>query len=491
MQQYVKLALPPGVARTGTEYAVQGRYFDSNLVRWFQGSLQPIGGWRAFGSSSVTGKARAMVSWVDNSNTIWAAIGTHSGLFVVTQTAAISDITPSGFTSGREDADFGGGYGSANYGASTYGTPRADVNVINKAAMWTLDVFGQHLVGIMPEDETLYKWELNTSNAAAAISGAPTGNAVICTNDLFVMVLGADGNPRKVQWSDRGDETTWTPSATNLAGDANLQTNGSLVCGKRYQGGEILFTTTDAHLARYVGGTSVYLFEQLASGCGIVSAQAAAVVGPRVFWMSQNTFWQFSGVASPMKCDVQDYVFSNLNKSQVSKVFALHNQEFGEVTWFYPFGESLEPDAYVTYSYLEGHWSIGALSRTAATRSGAFANILMLDDSGSIYEHEIGNDRGGVTGTAKAAPIELGAGDRFMYARQYVPDEGTVGSSEIKFFSRLYPNDTESVYGPIQSANPADLRFSGRQVAWEYRIDSGETARIGVPRIRIIPGGFR
>ena len=42
---------------------------------------------------------------------------------------------------------------------------------------------------------------------------------------------GAGGNPRKVQWSDREDNTLWTPAATNEAGDLELNTSGQIMAG--------------------------------------------------------------------------------------------------------------------------------------------------------------------------------------------------------------------------------------------------------------------
>lgn len=42
----VPLKLPPGMSRPGTVYDARGRWYDGNLVRWYDGVLQPIGGWR-------------------------------------------------------------------------------------------------------------------------------------------------------------------------------------------------------------------------------------------------------------------------------------------------------------------------------------------------------------------------------------------------------------------------------------------------------------
>jgi hypothetical protein len=40
------LKLPTGMARPGTKYDAKGRWYDGTLVRWYEGVMQPIGGWQ-------------------------------------------------------------------------------------------------------------------------------------------------------------------------------------------------------------------------------------------------------------------------------------------------------------------------------------------------------------------------------------------------------------------------------------------------------------
>ena len=42
----IPLKFPPGVFRNGTELDATGRWHDSNLCRWHDQTLKPIGGWR-------------------------------------------------------------------------------------------------------------------------------------------------------------------------------------------------------------------------------------------------------------------------------------------------------------------------------------------------------------------------------------------------------------------------------------------------------------
>lgn len=493
----IKLALPPGMLRTGTIYQAQGRWYQGNAVRWRNDggtyALEPIGGWVVRTTSAMTGAARAALAWVDNDNTRWQLYGTNSHLYALTQSGvAPADITPSGFTSGTVDATAGGGYGAGPYGASAYGTPRADSGTYQEVGMWTLDTFGEIPYGMMAADANLYKWDLNTGNVATAVSGAPQGSAVCVTPERFIFVLGAGGDNRKVQWPDQETDSDWTPTSTNQAGDFNIETSGKLMCGKRIRGGTLIWTDADVHLASYIGLPFVYRFDRVGENCGIISRGAAVVTGNMAFWMGNGRFYQFDGVSHEINCDVAEGVFNDFNSAQKSKVVAYHEPKFSEVWWFYPSGASTEIDRAVVYNYEGGFWFIhDDISRLSAISRGVFDNPLMVDADGYVWNHETGYEYDGATPYAESGPYELGEGDQIMRARKLIADEKTSGDVEVSFITRDWPNDSETTFGPYTIDNPTDVRFAGRQA--RIRIDAVAAAawRWGIPRVDVIAGSKR
>ena len=490
----IPLKIPPGVYRNGTEYQSAGRWYDANLVRWYENTLRPIGGWRKKSETAMTGSCRGILTWRSNSGGRYIAMGTHSKLYVMDENAVLKDITPTGFTAGRASAVSGTGYGYNTYGSFAYGIARPDVGTVAPATTWSLDSWGEYLVGCSDTDGKLYEWQLGfaTPTLAAVITNAPTGcAAVLSTAERFLMALGASSNGRLVKWSDQEVNTTWTPLATNQAGDFEINTSGSLKCGKRVRGINLLFTDVDVHTASYVGLPYVYSFERVGSGCGVISAQAVTAIDTAAMWMSRSGFWVYDGYLKPMPCDVSDYVFQNMNYNQMSKVYAVHNSKYGEVWWFYPSSASNEVDSYVTFNYRESHWNIGVMGRTAGTDRGVFTNPIMVDSSGYIYEHEVGYayDSGSVY--AESGPMEIGNGDNIMSVRQVIPDEQTLGEVQISFKTRFYPMDTEYTYGPYSAAIPTDVRFSGRQVKIRYTGAVLEDWRVGVNRIEAVAAGKR
>ena len=444
-------------------------------------------------TSAMTGICRGIIAWRDNSAARFAAMGTQSKLYAMNALGVVKDITPTSFTAGSANATGTTGYGYWTYGSLSYGTARPDTGSV-PATTWSLDTWGEYLVACSSTDGKLYEWQLGftTPTLAAVITNAPTScAALLVTNERIMFALGASGNPRLVKWCDQENNTTWTAAATNQAGDFELTTPGSLRCGKRVRGVNLLLTDVDAHVANYIGLPFVYSFEKVGSGCGVISAQAVAAIDTSAMWMSQSGFWSYDGFVKPMQCDVGDYVFNNINYAQASKVYAVHNSTYGEVTWFYPSLASTENDSYVTYNYREGHWAIGMMTRTAGTDRGVFANPLFVSTDGYIYDHEVGYTYDSVAPYAQSGPIELGNGDNVMAVRSVIPDEQTLGEVLISFTARMYPTSVESSYGPFSAKAPTDARFSGRSVKMKVTGNVLEDWRVGVMRLEATSAGKR
>lgn len=489
----IPLDIPAGFYRNGTDLEQSGRWRDGSLVRWRDGSLRPIGGWVERMTSFSTNPLRGMHTWEALDGTAWVAGGSATELKVATGSGITYDIAPSDLASGIVDAQIKTGYGNTYYGTGFYGQSRPDYGNYSEATTWSLDNWGEYLVACSPDDGRLLEWQLNTAADAAPISNAPIDNSgLIVTEERFLFALGAGGNPRKVQWSDREDNTTWSPLSTNEAGDIELQTSGQIMQGIRTRGQTLIITDVDAHTARYLGPPYVYGFERVGTSCGAISRKSASDVDIGVFWMGQRGFFRFDGNSvSEIPCDVHDYVFGDMNPAQTSKVWSFSNGQFGEIWWFYPSASSIEIDRYVAFDYKENHWIIGELSRTAGVERGVFKYPFMASTDVNIYEHEVGFNVDNSSIFAETGPISLGAGDQVMRVTDLIPDEKTQGDVDVTFKTRFHPNDTERTYGPYTTSNPTSVRFTGRQV--RMRVDGVNLGawRVGNMRIEAKAGGRR
>lgn len=489
----VPLEIPPGVYKNGTDLYAKDRWADANLVRWVEGIMRPIGGWRSFTESGIANIVRGMVAWRDNSDNRFIALGTNEKLYALEASGTVSDITPTGLTIGFETAQINTGYSGGTYGTGTYGTARTNATQFSEASVWQLDTWGEYLVACSSADGKIYEWQLNPAAAAAQVSNSPTGcSGVFVTEERFLFALGADGNPRKIAWCDREDNTQWTALATNQAGDIELQSAGAITQAVRTRGQTLIVTDVDAHTATFVGGQVVYSFDRVGDSCGAISRQCVVSAAGTAFWMGRRGFYVYAGgAAEPLPSEVSDYVYSDINRDKFSHIWGVANQQYNEVWWFYVSGGSNEIDSYVSYNYLDRTWSIGKLERTSGVDAGTWRYPMWIDASKEIFEHEFAFYHQGLTAYAETGPIMIGAGDNVSVVTQLYPDEDTKGEVTATFKTRFYPNGVEREYGPYTMGNPTDVRFTGRQVRMRVTSNTADDWRVGIMRLDTKEGGRR
>ncbi len=494
---FLPLDIPPGIVRGGTEYASRNHWYNANLTRWHfpGGTVGPIGGWAAISTSAVTGTARAIIAWRDDSGSRWVMIGTHSHLYVMNSAGALFDVTPVAFTTGRSDAAAATGYGYGPYGSYTYGTARPDTGNYLDATVWDLDTFGQYAIGCSPDDGKIYEWTLSTGTPAAALAGAPTScKGVVVTKQRFIVALGAGGNSRKLQWADQESGTDWSPSATNQAGDLDLYA-GVLKCGCVVGDQTLVLTDLDAHVMDYIGLPFVYSVKKVGDGCGANSKRCVVSTGQFAVWWGLSGFFIYDGSFRPLPCDVWDYLQINLRQSQRSKISGWHNVVFSEIWWEWPNGSS-ENRSYVFWNYRENIWGLndGARTRYCGVGPGVYSIPFLMSSDGYVYQHEYGFSYSGNDPSMRSGPIELGNGDNVMHVLGIIPDLATTPDLEINFFTRQYPNadETETATATFDSTGITDLRFTARQV--EILLTGPTTFREwrwGRARLDVRPGGKR
>lgn len=492
------IQIPPGVMRNSTEYATGGRWYDANLVRFYAGQARPLGGWTKVTASALSGKCREILSWRTNTDAKWVALGTSQKLYATKLNGTVYDITPAGFTPGSDDIVEGAGYGVGSYGEGLYGTART-TPVVLPLSVWHLDTWGEYLVGCMRGDGKLYEWTLSGASPAAVIANAPTGCiGVMVSEERHLIALGAGSNPRKVQWSHKENNTLWTPGPLTEAGSFELQTKGVIQRGLRVRGQNLILTDVDAHTVDHVGYPLVYGRTRVGTDCGVIGPAAAAGVESFGVWMGQQGFWIYEGSGvRALPSDVQDYVFTRINRAAAAKTRAGHNGTFGEVWWFYPSGNATEPNSYVIWNYRENHWTIGELARTAWIDTGAFPYPLAAGTDNHVYRHEEGLLADGVSKASstylRSGAFDIEDGAEVLHVRKILPDEKASGAVDVTFFLRQVPNGTERERGPytVRADGYVDCRFSARQLAMKVTGSDDSDWRVGKFRLEGTLGGKR
>jgi hypothetical protein len=501
------LDLRPGVFKNGTAYSGRGRWADSNLVRWKDNAIRPVGGWQrrvdnsgdpiaALFADAAVEAPRNIIGWTDNDNARHIVVGTNAGLYHVSSAGAITDITPSGFTAGAKEPGLLSGYGTGPYGAEAYGTERTgEALVPTPVASWSFDLWGEDLIAQFRGDGPVYKWSPNTDPEAVEITEAPEDFQGVVVTDERIL-LGIDGPGRLVQWSDSEDRTEWTPDATNQAGSIRLAGNGPLIGVVKVVNTILVLGATDSYAGRYLGPPFIYGFERVSDSCGLMAANAIVVADRFAMWPCGRNMWRFDGAqVSQVRSDVVDFFIRDLRPNTRTKTYGFQLRDFNEIWWLY---ESLtsttgEPDSYICYDYAQDHWTRGKLDRAVgADRNPALRDPVLVSTDGKLFNHEL---RGvsitdGPAPYCETAPIEIGTGDQMAFVDYIYPDAERAPNLQATLQVRDMPQDAQRSYGPFSMANPVPVRVRGRQVSVRFEGRDPDWA-LGSMRLNIKAGGRR
>jgi len=89
----IKPTFRPGVNRENTRYKNEGGWYESDKVRFRQGSPEKIGGWTQYSSSTFLGVCRTLWNWITLTSQNIVAVGTNLKFYLTTGDQYY-DITP-------------------------------------------------------------------------------------------------------------------------------------------------------------------------------------------------------------------------------------------------------------------------------------------------------------------------------------------------------------------------------------------------------------
>ena len=417
---------------------------------------------------------------------------------------------------GLDEYVTGSGFGAGLWGDGTYGSA-SGLAFNNQLRLWTQDNFGEDLI-INPRAGGIFYWTENNGTSVRAKSLDDLGatlpptlalQTLVSDIDRHVICLGADPlddagvartsaiDPMFICWCDQENINQWNPTYTNTAGSLRLSAGTQIVGGLRSRQ-ELLIWTDDAlYSMRFIGPPYTFGVNLINQGVGLISPKGVINAPPGVFWMDRSGFYTYTGTVNRLPCSVHEYVFTDFNQEQSFKVFAFLNSQFNEVGWFYPSGDSLEIDRYVTYNYQEKVWSYGLLTRYAWLDEGVqpYPRATGVDTSNYVYKHETGNDADGSPMDnvyIESGDFALdGIGNAYTQIQNAIPDVrfiGDGGSDQVVNFvlkTRNFPNETLTTKSTSQvtaSTTKLDLRGRARQAVVRLESDDDATTneRLGV-----------
>jgi hypothetical protein len=461
----------------------------------------------------------------------------NSYTITATATANASDTGNGGtntvgtyqINTGLDSAAAGSGWGAGVWSRGTWSSA-ANVTVPSaNLRLWSMDNFGEDLLANI-RGGGIYYWDTSASTGARAvditsISGSAqpqVANIVLVSErDRHVLAFGCDpeadpGNldPLTIRFSSQESFTVWNASATTTAGELRIGTGSEIVAAVQTKQQVVVFTDRSVSTLQFIGAPFTFGLSEVSTNTSIVGQNVAVAVGDVVYWMGNDVFYRYDGNVNLIPCPVEEYVFNNVNLSQLSKVTAGGNAEFNEVWWFYPSASSENNDSYVVYNYLEKIWFYGTLDRTAWDESGVSGFPIAASPDGNIYFQENGfsdgstNPPSALNSFVESSGVDIGDGQQFMSVKRIIPDIGFRNSTgdplaTFTLNARTYPgsgttqtqsgNTVRSVASPVeQYTEQLDVRIRGRAVS--LRVESNQVNtqwRLGTPRIDLRPDGRR
>ena len=494
---------PAGVITSGTNYANKGRWIDSNLIRFDDGSLKNIGGWELLKSAPLTGAIISLYAYSKNDGDQILAIGTREKVYTY-YNYVWRDITPTSFVSPSSTDPKG--FGAFTYGSEDYGDARSQSGLSFNETSYSFDNWGEYLVFTNKSDGRLFQWRPDAGSGspdtiATVITNAPTScNALVVTNERHLVAIGSNNDPRKISWSSRESLTTWTASSTNTAGDLQIPTGGRALSAIKHQTDILIFTDTGLGKLYYAGSPFIYGISDAGTNCKAMSQKSVVSAGNFIAWLGEKSIFTYDGAVREVPCAVSDYIFDNINATYRKKTTGGHNSQFNEIWWFFPSGTSQVPNKYIIWNYVTNVYAVGEMSRSSYIDQGVFEYPIAGDEDGYIYFHEKGNlfnsyNLGTAKPTATSGAIQIGQGDQYIHATQVIPDSeaNSLPGVTLSFKGRFTPLGAQTDFGSVtfNSDGYSDIRVSAREIELKITGDTNQNFTLGNIRLDLKNGGRR
>jgi len=397
IQKLYQVTSLPGIKRDGTNLDGDN-FMDGQWVRFNRGRPKKMAGFQE-AQAPIPGPIRSVLVW---------SRGQFNGITCASKSA----IT-------QANVDPNGGSGT------TY--DRTPVGMTTMDGCWTLDTMYDDAAGSQNTiilahrnnalaqideltDYPVYFGVANDTAPLTAITGLNVSGGIVCVSP-YLIYYGSDG---LVGWSDVNQ-----PQTLN-SGDAGFDrvTGSKVVKGLPLRSGNgpaaILWSLDSVIRMEYVGGNAVFRFSTLSTQSSILAQNSVIEYDGDYFWVGIDRFLVYSGgkVQEPPNQMNKNWFFDNLNYEQRQKVWVTKVPRFGEIIWFFPFGDATECNRAVVYNVNEKTWYDFELSRSAGYYSQVFQYPVWAGDSTRRKDRVL---LSGVTGSFVNGDIITGSTSSVTY----------------------------------------------------------------------------
>jgi len=228
-----KITLKPGVNRENTRYTNEGGWYESDKVRFRQGTPEKIGGWSRISANTFVGVCRTLWNWITLQSRNLMGVGTSLKMYIenggayydITPFRVVNTLTnPFATTSGLPTVvvtDINAGYANGDF-----------VTFFNSSAVGGLTILGEYQITYT--SGTTYTITAS-SNASSTTTGGGTVYAAYKLNNgagtVAALVGWGSGTWGGSAWGEDGTATTPTTSPLTIWNQNNW--GQDLIYGQR------------------------------------------------------------------------------------------------------------------------------------------------------------------------------------------------------------------------------------------------------------------
>jgi hypothetical protein len=180
-----KLVQKAGVNRENTRYTNENGYFESEKVRFRQGTPEKIGGWQRISAATFQGICRSLWNWVTLGGANLLGVGTNLK-FYIENGGAYNDITPlrQTITLGANPFQTFSGLATVTVTDSTGGWVNGDfVTFSGATAVGGLTISGEYQITTIGTSTTTYQITTSSTASSNATGG---GSSVVAAYQINV-----------------------------------------------------------------------------------------------------------------------------------------------------------------------------------------------------------------------------------------------------------------------------------------------------------------
>ena len=370
-----------GIRRDGTQ--LDGDYYnDGQWVRFQRSRPKKMGGTQQV-TNQLNGPVRDLRVWSRSSmNGVYSFSPYGIEMILVDGNglgSSIIDRTPAGFTTNTN---------------AVWSTDTQYDDAVSSSGTVVLAHCSSSLVNM--DDTTATKPYLGLATGSGVftqITDAPAVSGGIFSVAPYTFVHGSDGF---LAWSDANSPQTWYTSAAPI-GDAGADriTGAKIVKGLPLRSGAgpaaLLWSLDSVIRMDYVGGGAIFKFSHLSSQSSILSQRSVIEYDGAYFWLGVDRFLACdSGQVRELPNQMNiNWFFDNLNYTQRQKVWAMKVPRYGEIWWFFPYGDATECTHAVIFNVREQTWYDTECARAAGYYSQVLHYPVMAGASADVTQSAV------------------------------------------------------------------------------------------------------